>query len=162
MAGKIDVQEERDFPLGERASRGKETAVKGSLAGVADGGEDGGPVVWPERADFDARPIVQHFNRGIRGCFGHRSSPRTDPRSVDPGCERAGRARARRTAGLQRFRAARSDIARMQRAMAELPFAPVPIRPAETSTAVVLRYRPLLPRLRRFAVVPPLDDHRDP
>src|SRR5712671_71038 len=52
VVGEIDVHEERDFPLGEAASRGKETAVKGLPAGMVDGGENRGPVLWPERADF--------------------------------------------------------------------------------------------------------------
>src|SRR3954469_16422378 len=58
-------------------------SVERPLAGMVDGGEDGGPVVRPERADVDAGAIAQHFDGGIAGCFGHRSSPRTG-RWVDP------------------------------------------------------------------------------
>jgi hypothetical protein len=46
------------FPIGEGGSRGKETAVKRAPAGMVDGGEDGSPVVWRERADFDARSVA--------------------------------------------------------------------------------------------------------
>src|SRR6476661_4502092 len=81
MVDEIDVYEERDFQLGEAASRGKETAVEGPPAGMVDGGENRRPVLWPERADFDARPIAQHFNPGIPGCFGHWWSPRADWRA---------------------------------------------------------------------------------
>ena len=85
---------------------------------MVDGGEDGGPVVRPERADFGAGAIAQHFDGGIAGGFGHCSSPRTG-RRVDPDAKAPAARGLDCTAGRQRFRMARPDTARMQRAMAE-------------------------------------------
>ena len=99
-------------------SRGKETAVKRFLAGMVDGGEDGGPVVRPERTDFRAGTIAQHFVAGIFGCFGHCSSPCIGRRSIRMR-KRRRRASLDLTAGRERFRMAKPDTARIQRAMAE-------------------------------------------
>jgi hypothetical protein len=52
------LDKERDFLLGEAAPRGKETTVERPLAGMVDRGEDGGPVVRPERADVDAGAVA--------------------------------------------------------------------------------------------------------
>ena len=58
MTDKIDVEEERDFRLGEVAPDREEPSVERFSAAAADGFFKSAPVVWSERADFGAATIA--------------------------------------------------------------------------------------------------------
>ena len=67
VTDEIDVQEERDFRLGEAASYREEAPVKGLCAAAADGFTKSSLVLGSERADFDAAAIAQCLDRRIPG-----------------------------------------------------------------------------------------------
>jgi len=59
----VDIHEEGGFLFREAAFYAKETAVKGLSACATDSGNQVGPVVRPESADFDPAPIAQRLDR---------------------------------------------------------------------------------------------------
>src|SRR5262249_13625307 len=67
----VDVQEIVDFRLCEATFDGKETAIKGLPATAVDGCDEVGPVVRPQRADFDSASIAQPLERRVVGRFQH-------------------------------------------------------------------------------------------
>ena len=59
VAHEIDIEIEVDLLVREAAFEGEEAPVEGLIAGAADGGEQPGPVLRPEGADFDRASVAQ-------------------------------------------------------------------------------------------------------
>jgi hypothetical protein len=59
----VNIHKERGFLFREAAFLTKESAVKGLSACATDGGNQVGPVVRSEGADFDPATTAQRLNR---------------------------------------------------------------------------------------------------